>query len=106
MSSRLRLVLAAALLAALAGRARAADVAAVRAGGAIRIDGRIDEAAWQAAAPFSAFVQLFPLEGAPPGAATELRVLYDEQFLYVAFLCREEPGEIVRKLGSRDDPPP
>jgi hypothetical protein len=86
--------------------AAAGDVTAAPATGTIVIDGRIDEPVWGQAAPFQAFVQLYPQQGAPPGEPTVLRVLYDQRFLYVSFSCRERPEEIVRKLGSRDDPPP
>ena len=40
--------------------------AAKIAGGAIDIDGRIDEKAWSEAQPITDFVQKEPVEGAPP----------------------------------------
>lgn len=79
---------------------------AVRAPSPLAIDGRLDEAAWQLAPAFDGFVQGFPKEGAAPSERTELRVLYDEQNLYVSFLCLDSrPGEIARALGRRDQPP-
>src|ERR1044071_5336452 len=51
--------------------------------GPIAIDGRVDEAAWQAATPITDFHQSFPHDSAAPTDRTELRVLYDDEELYV-----------------------
>lgn len=81
-------------------------IRAGRAEGPIDIDGRPDEAAWAAAPVFDGFVQAFPDEGAPPGARTELRVLYDDDSLYASFVCHDaSPGEVIRRLARRDSPP-
>src|SRR5439155_178122 len=57
--------------------------------------------------PFDGFVQIFPNEGAAPSETTELRVLYDDRYLYVGILCRDsQPERIARPLGTRDAPPP
>jgi Domain of unknown function (DUF5916)/Carbohydrate family 9 binding domain-like len=81
-------------------------VRATRGSSRITLDGRPDEPAWNAAAPFDAFVQVFPAQGAAPSEPTELRVLYDDHYLYFAFRCRDSrPGLIGRKLGRRDAPP-
>jgi hypothetical protein len=71
-----------------------------------RIDGRLDDAVWQLAEPFDAFVQISPDEGAPPTELTEVRVLHDDRAIYVAVRCHDSrPGEIVRPMGRRDKPP-
>jgi hypothetical protein len=70
------------------------------------IDGQVDDPAWAAAAPFTAFVESFPREGTIPADVTELRVLYDDDNAYVAFVCHDaRPEGIVRRLGPRDAPP-
>src|SRR5512140_2049481 len=82
------------------------SIRAIRSAGAVQIDGKLDEPAWRNAPEFEAFVQIFPSEGAPPTERTELRVLYDDQNVYVGFICHDSrPGEIVRNLGRRDRPP-
>lgn len=48
-----------------------------------RIDGRLDEPAWQSAAILDAFVQQEPAEGEPATEATIVRLLYDARALYV-----------------------
>ncbi len=72
--------------------------------GPIEIDGVLDEAAWTAAAPISGFVEREPIEGARPEEPTEVRVLFDEEALYVgARLHESNPDLIARQLVRRDD---
>ena len=52
--------------------------------GEIRIDGLPDEAAWQAASVISGFVQREPLEGESAGEDTHVRVLFDDEAIYVS----------------------
>ncbi len=69
-----------------------------------RIDGRLDEPVWQQASPAGDFIQYEPQEGAPATERTEVRVLYDDNNLYIAaWLYDREPQRIVRRLGRRDD---
>src|SRR5687768_16783722 len=56
---------------------------AVRATQSPKIDGILDEAAWQSAPIVNRFVQQEPQEGAPATDRTEVRVLYDEGHLYI-----------------------
>lgn len=54
------------------------------------MDGSVCHPVWQAAEPTAAFRRLRQAEGEPlvsPRFGTELRCLWDEQFLYVAFQC-------------------
>ncbi len=80
------------------------SVAAAPTDGAIAVDGRLDEAAWQAAGVASDFVQFEPDEGAPASFETEVRVLYGAGALYVGAVMHDpEPGQIRRPLSRRDD---
>ena len=68
------------------------------------IDGRLDDAVWNAADTARGFRQIEPNEGAPETEPTELRVLYDNANLYVGVrLYDREPGKIVNRLSRRDD---
>ncbi|WP_158627367.1 DUF5916 domain-containing protein [Corallococcus sp. AB045] len=72
----------------------------------IQLDGRLDEAEWALAPLFDRFVQTFPKNGAAPSERTDLRVLYDDDNLYVGILARDsQPLLINRQLGRRDRPP-
>jgi hypothetical protein len=71
--------------------------------GTIDLDGRLDEAAWAAAAAHGEFWQREPQPGAPPRFATEFRVLYDATALYVGVRAFDpEPTEIRGRLTRRD----
>ncbi len=96
------LVLAAAVdsTAADAGRP---TLRALRAEGPIAVDGALDEPAWQAAEPFDGLIQRDPVEGAPPSQRTEVRVLYDDDALYVgARLHDTAPDSVAARLARRD----
>ncbi|MCE9668669.1 carbohydrate binding family 9 domain-containing protein [Myxococcus stipitatus] len=81
-------------------------IQAAPATGAIQVDGRLDEADWARAPVFDAFVERFPVAGRTPSERTELRVLYDEDTLYVGIIARDsEPSRIDRRLGRRDSAP-
>ncbi len=63
------------------------ELRAVRATGAIRLDGVLDDDSWSKAPLATDFVQAEPLSGQPASQATDVRVVYDQDFLYIgAFL--------------------
>ncbi len=69
---------------------------AVRADGPIVVDGVLEEAIWQGAEPATGFVQSDPVEGQPATEATEVRVAFDGDYLYVGVVCRDtDPSGIV-----------
>ena len=69
-----------------------------------RIDGTLDDAVWQHAAPQSNFIQLEPARGAPATDDTAFRIAYDVHNLYVAFRCYDaEPDKIVNRMTRRGD---
>jgi hypothetical protein len=79
-------------------------VGATRATGHITIDGRPDEAAWAEATPITAFRQSRPDEGQPSALRTEVRILYDDEALYVGARLYEPQGAagIRAPLARRD----
>jgi hypothetical protein len=81
----------------------AAPAAAQSVVSATRIEGGIDEAAWNRTEPITAFVQREPDEGAQPTHRTEARVLFDKEAIYVAVKAFDsEPGLIKAFLTRRD----
>ena len=69
----------------------------------IRIDGRLDHPAWQRAPAHADFVQKFPETGAKPGHETQVRVLYDDEALYVGIEALDpDPGRIRAPLVRHD----
>ena len=77
---------------------------AVRRTGSIVIDGRIDEDAWKSAQLLSDFRQIQPTEGAPASQRTEVRIMYDDQAIYVAARLYDSLGAkgIRAPLARRD----
>ncbi|MDZ7781280.1 MAG: DUF5916 domain-containing protein [Gemmatimonadota bacterium] len=70
----------------------------------LRIDGVIDEPAWENARVFTDFVQEQPVEGAPVEHETEVRVLFGDGAIWVAArMWDSEPDRIVAQLDRRDD---
>ena len=75
------------------------------------IDGRLDDAAWGQAAPMTGFIQREPSDGQPASERTEVRVVFDDEALYVgvwAFDSRPTeivPGERIRdyEVGESDN---
>ncbi len=71
----------------------------------ISIDGKLDEAAWQAATPVTEFTQVDPDEGQPATERTEVRFLFDENALYVSARMHDRNGRagVKTNLVRRDD---
>ena len=67
------------------------------------IDGRLDDESWNMAIPVSEFFQLEPIEFGQPSEKTVVRVLYDDQALYISFENFDsEPDKIRKPLTRRD----
>ncbi len=65
----------------------------------IKIDGKLDEAAWKAAPSTGPFVDT--MTGNPAGVATEAKLLWDNQNLYFAF--ENVDTDVWSTLTARDD---
>lgn len=76
---------------------------AVRTSGRIQLDGRLTEPEWMTAPVTDSFMQIDPDEGRPASQRTEVRVLYDDTFLYVGARLHDT-GRITGRLGRRDMP--
>ena len=70
--------------------------------GSVRIDGRLDDEAWRKATPITDFVQKEPVENAAPTDQMEVRLLYDDDVLYVGARMFSKDGRIQAPLGRRD----
>jgi hypothetical protein len=106
--ARLLVILAAAGLATVA---RAQDstrvLTAARFQGVVRIDAVLDDSAWASAQLATDFRQREPSEGAPATLPTEVRVMWDDEALYVAARMRDpSPDSIIALLARRDEMTP
>jgi len=69
----------------------------------IKIDGILDEPAWQATSPAVDFIQRVPFNGKPATFSTEVRFLYDNTGLHIdAILYDPKPDSIPMQFGLRD----
>lgn len=70
---------------------------------AIRIDGRLDEPLWQSATKLSGFVEIDPGDNCQPKADTDAMLAYDDENLYIAFVCHDsDPTAIRANITDRD----
>jgi hypothetical protein len=68
-----------------------------------RIDGFLDDPAWEAAAPLRDFRQQVPRAGEPSSEATEVRIVHDSRTLYIAVRCFDrEPHRVLARTLARD----
>ena len=69
----------------------------------IRLDGSLDEAVWERAEVATGFLQQEPVEGGEPSQPTEVRILYDDDALYIgAMLHDSNPDGILAYQRARD----
>src|SRR5262245_22535037 len=67
------------------------------------LDGELNDEVWKLAELIDGCVQSDPLEGRPATERTEVRIVYDDQTLYVAVMCYDsEPGAILVTDSRRD----
>ncbi len=67
------------------------------------IDGKLDDDVWKSAAQFKDFLQTEPGDQTPPSKETIAYMGYDEKFLYIAFMCFDDPDQIRATIAKRDN---
>ena len=73
-----------------------------RAIGEIKVDGKLDDAAWSGVGCAGNFVERDPGDNTEPPVRTDVLVTYDNDHLYVAFACYDDPSLIRATLTQRD----
>ena len=68
----------------------------------IKIDGNLDETAWKEAAMADSFILNSPQYGVPASQRSVVRVLYNDQAIYVSAYLYDDPALIRKQLTSRD----
>ncbi|MBN1569009.1 MAG: carbohydrate binding family 9 domain-containing protein [Acidobacteria bacterium] len=61
----------------------------------IRIDGKLDEPAWESAAPIGDLIQVVPREGGTPSEKTDVRILVDGEALYFGVVCHDRTSSAI-----------
>ena len=69
------------------------------------IDGRLDEDFWTEQGAWSEpFIQVTPYERNIPDSPTQMKILYDNKYLYVGIFCKDAvPEKMNAFIGNRDD---
>ena len=68
-----------------------------------RIDGRLDESAWDLGEWQGNFTQQQPVGNVPGTEKTYVKVLYDRTNLYVSIVCNDSEPEMIRDIFDRRD---
>src|SRR5215204_3427417 len=69
-----------------------------------KIDGITNDSCWNSAEVATDFIQRDLHPGLPSEQKTEIRILYDDNAIYVAAnLYDTEPGKILKELSTRDN---
>jgi hypothetical protein len=73
-----------------------------RATGPIKIDGFLEDEGWRGAAKADNFAEHNPGDQTKPEVDTEVLITYDDEYLYVAWICYDDPSEVRSQLCERD----
>ena len=69
-----------------------------------KIDGKLNDKCWTSGSWTDSFIQQIPSQGKKPTQDTEIKIVYDDNNLYVAFKCYDKgPGKIRPILSRRDN---
>jgi hypothetical protein len=96
------LLIFAALFTASGAHSQSKVVAAVKTAAAVKIDADLNDAAWQTAPLLTDFTQSYPTYGQPPTTKTDVRILYDNDAVYVSARLYDDPALIRKQLTPRD----
>ena len=68
-----------------------------------RLDGVLDEEIWLRAPVHEGFTQSDPDNGEPASVRTTFQVAYDDDALYIAGVCYDDPDSVTSRLARRDE---
>jgi hypothetical protein len=78
------------------------EVTIQRASGPIVIDGYLDEDAWSSAVYIDGFTETFPGDLVRPPHDTKVKLMYDDNYLYLGIIAYDNPSTIRSNLTDRD----
>ncbi|MBA4377989.1 MAG: hypothetical protein C0395_04955 [Gemmatimonas sp.] len=74
-----------------------------RAAGPIAIDGVLDDPGWQGIPRAENFAEHSPGDQVRPPVDTHAMITYDDDHLYIAYVCRDDPALVRASLSERDN---
>ena len=78
------------------------EIYPVRIDSAPVIDGKLDEPMWEEISSADDYWQQFPLDSIRALAPTELRMAYDDEYIYVGVLCKSSGSDFIITSLKRD----
>lgn len=78
------------------------EITVTRVAEGIEIDGEFGDRGWYSAASITSFVERFPGDNTQPDVPTRALVAYDDKYLYVAFVCLDDPSTVRATMCQRD----
>ncbi len=70
----------------------------------IRIDGVLDEEEWGKVVPFSKFINKWPVDSGYAKTQTQVKLTYDDNFIYVSAINYQKREDLVIQTLKRDNP--
>jgi len=70
--------------------------------GLIKIDGDLSDPGWKNVGHVTDFVERNPGENIKPAVKTDAYLTYDKDYLYVAFVCYDDPNDLRATMCQRD----
>jgi hypothetical protein len=69
------------------------EIEAVEIRTSLHIDGLLNEAEWKLSKPSPRFIEIEPVQGNPPGEETDVKILYNRQYLYFGIFAHDSLGK-------------
>jgi len=69
------------------------EIEAVEIGTSLHIDGLLNEPEWKLAKSSPRFIEIEPVQGNPPGEETDVKILYNRQYLYFGIFAHDSLGK-------------
>lgn len=69
----------------------------------IHLDGKLEEQSWKVADQSSQFLNKWPTDKGLPPLQTQVKLTYDDKFLYIGALCKEQNKDHIVQTLKRDD---
>ena len=76
---------------------------AVKVDAELTIDGVLDESTWMNASPLGQFIQAEPFTGMPGSERTEVRLLYDNDAIYIGVMLYDRDPSLIVTTDTRRD---
>ena len=98
-----KLLIAALCFLHLVAQSQPKDLVAVKATTPPVINGELNDPVWQTAPLANEFIQNFPAYGLAASVKSEVRILYDDEAVYIGAYLFDDPASIRKQITSRDN---